>query len=306
MKLNIGIHGGSSMSRTNMHRESRFFTGDERELQEIKSKESLQKFIRHKKNRKRLSKFGQLVIFGALAVIFLIVCLAVFFRIDTVEVVGTSRYTKDDILALTDIREGLSLYEVSDKNLEGLVGRLAYIKEANVVRRLPNTLVISLMEVEPRYVCRLYGEYFVLSSELFVLERCFTDEGFSELGLVELLLPSVDCAVVGKELEFSEEISDKYVRAYLDALDSGRMYEYATAFDLRDRFSLGMIAKDTYLVDLGNGDELATKLTVVAGMLESQVFADGVSATIDANDPTQCAVIKNPGLEIKFEDKKLA
>lgn len=290
------------MSRTNMHRESRYFTGDERELQEIKSKESLQKFIQKKKTRKRISKAGQLIAFGILVVIFFIVCLAVFFRIEKIEIVGTSRYTKEDILEFVDIEEGISLYEVSDKNLEVLVGRLAYIKDAKVERRLPNTLVINVTEVTPRYVCQLYGDYFVLSNDLFVLERRSDTEGLTEQGIVKLLLPPVRRAVVGQDIEFFDEISQKYVTAYLDALEAGRMYEYATAFDLRDRFSLHMIAKGIYLIDLGNGDELGTKLAAVAGMLESKVFSDMVPATIDAKDPSQCAVIKKPGLEIAFED----
>lgn len=290
------------MSRTNNHRESRFFTGDERELQEIKSHESLQKFIRHKKNRKRISRVGQIAIFATLTVVFLIVCLAVFFRIDSIEIIGTERYTKDEILKLVNIEEGLSLYEVSDKDLDVLVGRLPYIESARLIRRLPNTLVISISEVSPTYFCRLYGEYFVLSSDLLVLERRFSGDGLSGSGLIELVLPEVDRAVVGSKLELSEDISTKYVTAYLDALESGRMFEYASAFDLRDRFSLSLIAKDIYLIDLGNGDELATKLTTVAGMLEHQVFGDATPATIDANDPSQCAVIKDPDLEVKFKD----
>lgn len=289
------------MSQTSSHRESRFFTGDERELQKIKSQESLQKFIKQRKTRKRFSRFGQVIVFAVLAVVFLIICLSVFFRIDSIEIVGTERYGKDDILALVDIEEGYSLYEVSDKDLEPLVGRLPYIESAKVIRRLPNTLVISVSEVSPTYFCELYGEYFVLSEDLLVLERRFSGEGLSEKGLIEILIPEVDRAVVGKRLEFSEEISKKYVTAYLDALESGRMFEYATAFDLRDRFDLALIAKGIYLVELGNGDELATKFTTVAGMLEHHAFGDATPATIDANDPTQCAVIKDPDLEVRFE-----
>ncbi len=290
------------MSQSSSRRESRFFTGDERELQKIKSQENLQKFIKHKKSRRRISRLGRIIIFAVLAVIFTIICLSVFFRISTIEITGTERYTKDDILALIDIEEGYSLYEVSDKDLEPLVGRLPYIESARIVRHPPNKLVIDIAEVSPTYFCQLYGEYFILSEDLLVLERRFSGEGLAGSGLIEILIPEVDLAVVGKRLTFSEEISQKYVAAYLDALESGRMFDYASAFDLRDRFSLYLIAKDIYLVELGNGDELATKLTTVAGMLEHQVFGDAVPATIDANDPSQCAVIKDPDLEVKFKD----
>ncbi len=289
------------MSHSSDRRESRFFTGDDNELARIKSKESLQKFQRHNRTRKHFSRFTYFLIFGLLSAVFIIICLAVFFRVKEIEIVGTSRYSKEDILAVTDIEEGLSLYEISNSDLDGLRGRLAYIEQARIVRKLPHTLVIKVTEDEPRYVCELYGEYFVLSDELRVLERVFDMSVLDGEGLIGLMLPEVNSAMVGYKVEFAAEVSARYVSAYIDALESSPLFRSTTAFDLRDRFNLALIAKDIYLVDLGNGDELNTKLTAVAGMLESEVFSDGVPATIDANDPAQCPVIKNPNLIIEFD-----
>ncbi len=288
------------MSRSSDRRESRFFTGDDHELAKIKSKESLQKFKKHNRTKKQFSKFTYILILGVLSAVFLIICLAVFFRIEEIEVVGSSRYSEEQILSITGIEEGLSLYEVSNADLEGLGERLAYIKNAKIVRKLPRTLIIQLTEDEPRYMCELYGEYFVLSDELRVLDRVFDRAKIDGMGLIELVLPEINSAMVGYDLEFSTQISERYVSAYIDALESSPLFKKTTAFDLRDRFNLALIAEGIYLVDFGNGDELNTKLTAVAGMLESEVFSDGVPATIDANDPSQCPVIKNPNLIIKF------
>lgn len=290
------------MSRSSDRRESRFFTGDEKELAQIKSKESLQKFQKHNRTKQHFSRLTYLVIFGVLTSVFVIICLAVFFRIEEIEIVGSSRYSKDKILEVTGIEEGLSLYEVSNSDLEPLRGRLAYIKEAHITRKLPHTLIINLTEDEPRYMCELYGEFFVMSDRLRILDRVFVRSQLDGMGLIELLLPEIDSALVGYEIEFAAEVSERYVTAYVDALEASPLYEKATAFDLRDRFDLALIADGIYLVDLGNGDELNTKLTAVAGMLENEVFSDGVPATIDANDPSQCPVIKNPNLVIEFDD----
>ena len=289
------------MSRTSNRRESRFFTGDERELQDIKSKERLQSFVRHKKSKKRLSRFTYITLFCVLVSLFVIICLAVFFRIDSIEIVGSSRYSREEILSVTGIEEGLSLYEVGNAELKKMYGELAYIRSARITRKLPDTLIININEDEARYFAEFYGEYFVLSNELRVLERVFEHSELDGTGLIELLLPEIDSAVVGYDLRFSSEVSDRYVKAYIDALEKSPLFRNTTAFDLRDRFSLSLIAKSTYLVNFGNGDELGTKLTAVAGMLENEVFSDGVPATIDANDPTQCPVIKNPDLLVDFD-----
>ena len=290
------------MSQLNDRRESRFFTGDEQELSEIKRKESLEKFASKKRKRKNFARLSYFFVFAVIVVIFVIICLAVFFRIEEIEIVGSSRYTKEEILELVEIEEGLSLYEVSDSDLEILTTKLAYIKDAHVVRKLPHTLVISVTEDSPSYMCELYGEYFVLSDALRVLDRVYDRAELDSSELIEILLPEINSVIVGGDVEFAEKVSQKYVTAYLDALEASHLYSRATAFDLRSRFKLALISDGIYLVNLGNGDELGTKLTAVASMLDNAVFADKVPATIDATDPSQCPVIKNPDLIIEFDD----
>ena len=288
------------MSTSSDRKESRFFSGDEQELQKIKNKERLQSFIRRKESKRRFSRFLYVALMCVLVTVFAVICLAVFFRIDRIEVIGSERYSKEQILSISGIEEGLSLYEVGNPELERLYGRLPYIREARITRKLPDTLIVTILEDEGMYSAEIYGEYFVLSERLRVLDRVFDKSELEGRGLITLVLPEVNQAVVGYGIEFSEAISDKYVRAYLDALESSPLYRNTSAFDLRDRFSLSLIAKETYLVKLGNGDELGTKFTAVAGMLESPVFSDGVPATIDANNPAQCPVIKNPELKVEF------
>lgn len=289
------------MSRTNNERESRYFTGDDRELQEIKNKERLQRFQKSKRLKKRLSQFLFAGAVGVIAVIFIIICFSVFFRISEIEVISSPKYSKEQILSLTGIEEGMSLFEVSDSDLDVLYGDLAYVSGARLTRKFPDTVIIELFEDEGRYVSELYGEYFVLSEELRVLDRVFDPAELEGEDLVELVLPGINSAVVGYTVEFENDISWEYVTAYVDALEASPLVRKATAFDLRDRFELVMIADGRYLVNFGSGDELPTKLTVVAGMLEDAYFADGIPATIDATDPSECHVIKNQSVVVSFE-----
>ncbi len=287
--------------KPNNRRESRYFTGDEVELQQIKSKESLQRFVKRKKVKKRISRLAYLVIFAALVIAFAIICLAVFFKIKAIEITGTSRYSKEQIVTTVGIEEGQSLYEISNRDLEILTKKLAYIENARVIRKLPNTLVISITEDEPVYVSELYGEYFVLSSELRVLDRLFDGAKADELGLVEIVLPEINSAIVGSKIVFESDRTERYVKSYLDVLESSDLFDKTTAFDIRDRFNVAVICDGIYLAELGNGDELGTKLSAVAGILDTSVFDDRIPALIDANDPSECSVIKDPKASIEFE-----
>ncbi len=290
------------MNNSKNRRDSRFFSGDEKELNEIRKKQSLQRFAKRWKSRKRASRVMYAVLFAVIVLIFILVCLNMFFRVKEIETVGSTRYTNEQLLEYSNVEKGMSLFTVTASDFDSAIERLAYINSVSITRKLPDTVIVTVNEDEPRYAVTLYGEHFILSRELRILERVTDKSAFKEQGLIELLFPQIDSAIIGEHIEFSQSVSDRYVKAYLNALETSPLYSRTTAFDLRDRFDLALIASDKYLVDLGNGDELATKLTAVAGMLGHTAFADGVPATIDATDPSQCPVIKNPDLVIEFDD----
>ncbi len=299
-RKNMSFHGGSMKSESKNRWESRFFTGGADELSQIKSKERLQRFVRYNRTKKQVVRVVSVLVFLAVCISFVILCLSMFFRIKSVEVTGTSRYTAEDIMAATDIREGMSLYEVTNADVQPLIKKLAYIRTARIKRELPNTLVIALTEDTPVYFAELYGEYFVLSDELRVLERVFEREQLADRSLIELAFPAINAAMVGSFVEFETDSAERYIKDYLHVLQTSDLFEKITAFDLRDRFNIYAICKGIYLVDFGNSDELSTKLTAVNGMLESEVFNDQIPATIDASNPVECPVIKDPSLEIAF------
>lgn len=290
------------MNNSKNRRDSRFFSGDEKQLNEIRKKQSLQKFAKKWRSRKRVSRAMSAVIFAVIIFIFILVCLSMFFRVKNIELVGSSRYTAEQLIEYSQVEVGASLFSVTASDFDVAIERLPYINSVKVTRKLPDTIIITAIEDEPRYAAVLYGEHFIFSRELRVLEQVSDKGGFREQELIELLLPEIDSAIIGENIEFSKDISDRYVKAYLNALETSPLYKKATAFDLRDRFSVALIASEKYLIELGNGDELATKLTAVAGILDHTVFADGIPAKIDATDPTQCPVIKDPNFVAEFDD----
>ncbi len=289
------------MNLPNNRRESRYFTGSEDELSKIKSREALQKFAKLKRSKRNISRFGSFLIFGAIISVFVLICLAVFFRIKEIELVGSERYTKEQILEISDVYEGLSLYEISNDNFKEVSQKLSYVKEIRISRKLPNTLIINVIEDIPKFYCELYGEYFVLSDNLRVLERLFDETELCESSLIKIHIPEIDSAIVGENIVFSTDVSQRYVSAYIDVILKSVLFDKITEFDFRDRFDLKLIAENLYLVELGNGDELSTKLTILAAMLDKNAFEDGIPVIIDARDPSQSYAIPSPDLKLEFD-----
>lgn len=277
------------------------FREDGGELERLRNKESLQRFFRHKKKRRSFRSLAHALIFLSLGAAFVFVCFAVFFRVRAVEVVGAVRYTPEQIRQVCGFEEGQSLYGVSG-DLSRLHERLPYIGSAKLTRKLPYTLIVTVAEDEAAYYCGLYGEYFALSEDLRVLERADEADAFAGEGCVELLLPEIDSAVVGDRIIFSLDSDEKYVKAYLDVLQTNVLRDRVTAFDLRDKFDLKLQCDSIYLVELADGADLATKLTTTAAVLaETAAFPEGVSAKIDVTNPASPSAIVSKRVDISFD-----
>lgn len=102
----------------------------------------------HRRNRGR---FGPL--FKLLCVLAVVVALTggatVFFRVETVEVTGNQRYTREEIIEASGIRTGDNLYALNKVRIDRRIRtRLPYVGELSINRSLPSTIRIDVTEWE--------------------------------------------------------------------------------------------------------------------------------------------------------------
>lgn len=287
-------------SYANERTDERFSDVDPSELHKLKSRETLKRFQKNNRLRKNFGKFLRIVVFFAMIAVFVTVCILKVFVIQDVEVVGTDRYTAEELIKLLGVSKGDSLYSVRRQNTEALSSKLSLVKDVKISRKLPQTLIITLTEDTPLYYSEIYGEYFLLSDKLRVLDRVFYEEDIAEYDLIRLELPTVDRAVVGSVLEFDNASDMKYITSYLSVLESSSVYEHVDAFDMRDKFALEMICDSKYLVELSDGEELATKLSTLSQVLAQDVMKDRGKSTIDITDPAETRVISDITGDVVF------
>lgn len=241
----------------------------------------------------------QVIISILVVAVFTVICFTKIFVIKSVEVVGTDRYTGEELLSLLGASEGDSLYSVHSGDASTLSARLSLVRSIKVTRRLPQTLIFTIAEDEAVYYCELFGEYFLLSDTLRVLDRVF-DESAIESGLMRVELPTIDRAIVGGQIVFENDSDMKYVITYLDALRASSIYERVNAFDLRDKFELELICDSKYLVQLSDGADISTKLSTLAQVLAHDAMQSKGKARIDITDPAEARVISDINGEVQF------
>ena len=71
----------------------------------------------------------------------------VFFQVEKIEVAGNSRYTDEEIVAVTGIVQGDNLYRINKVKITGnLLHELPYIEGVNIRRKLPDTILVTVGE----------------------------------------------------------------------------------------------------------------------------------------------------------------
>ena len=95
-----------------------------------------------------LYKLLTLVVVCAAAVL----ALTLFFKVESVEVTGNSRYSAQEIQDACGVQLGDNLYLLSKPDMvQRLHQQLPYIDEVRITRRLPNTLCVQVTEFSTVY-----------------------------------------------------------------------------------------------------------------------------------------------------------
>ncbi|MBQ8827109.1 MAG: FtsQ-type POTRA domain-containing protein [Oscillospiraceae bacterium] len=113
------------------------------------------------------------------AAIFTLLSLTVLFKIDTVIITGASDYTTEEILTACEIQGGENLIRTSmTKCAENIESRLIYIEKAELKRKFPSTLEISITPAVETVSAEYDGKFCLLSAGGKILD--ITDEPVPE------------------------------------------------------------------------------------------------------------------------------
>lgn len=102
---------------------------------------------RRKKVRSHAISYILLILFCLAATI--ILSYSVFFKVESIKVVGNETYSSKEIIDLVGVNSGDSLFQINTSSGESkLKTKLPFVREAHLVRRLPSTLQIQIVEEE--------------------------------------------------------------------------------------------------------------------------------------------------------------
>ncbi len=87
------------------------------------------------------------------------------FAVQKIDVSGTKRLVREDLLSSAELREGINLFALDIEKAEKSLLSSPWVAEVRVVRRLPGTVRVEVVEHEPRAILSLMGKSFLVSEE---------------------------------------------------------------------------------------------------------------------------------------------
>ena len=215
-----------------------------------------------------LYKLLTLVVVCAAAVL----ALTLFFKVESVEVTGNSRYSAQEIQDACGVSLGDNLYLLSKPDMvQRLHQQLPYIDEVRITRRLPNTLCVQVTEFSTVYAVEQEGTVWLLTSGGKIVETAAERGDTPLIDGCKLLAPSL-----GGDVSFALELQNRQesLFALLTALESAELTGDVRAIHLGDPTVLSMDYTERFTVEMPYGADyprLLRYLTLVIEELETNL-----------------------------------
>lgn len=215
-----------------------------------------------------LYKLLTLVVVCAAAVL----ALTLFFKVESVEVTGNSRYSAQEIQDACGVSLGDNLYLLSKPDMvQRLHQQLPYIDEVRITRQLPNTLCVQVTEFSTVYAVEQEGTVWLLTSGGKIVETAAERGDTPLIDGCELLAPSL-----GGDVSFALELQNRResLFALLTALESAELTGNVRAIHLGDPTVLSMDYTERFTVEMPYGADyprLLRYLTLVIEELETNL-----------------------------------
>ena len=225
-----------------------------------------------RKKKKKNALFAPLAFL--LVVVALVFGMGVFFRVQTIEVVGAAEYTPEEIIEASGIGEGDNLFFINQASAVSRINaRLPLVESARVERSLPNRIVITVEESSAVAYVDWEGLGWILSGSGKLLSSAPVTElaGLIHVGNLTPIDPEAGAPM---QVDPADELKLSYLKTILSSIEELGIAADVKELDVSNPANPTFRYLDRFTVRMGSNDNTDYKLR----MLLSAV------ATMDATE----------------------
>lgn len=244
----------------------------------------------------RKGKFLLRLVSVVAVVLAMVVALSIFFRVDTVTVLGAEKYTPWMIREASGIEDGDGLLTLSKARAAGKIkSALPYVDQVKIVRQLPSTVQIEITELAVTYAISAEdASWWLIDSSGEAVEpiEASAATGYTRIAGVTIQTPRQGQSVTAAETQTTEsteqtdstEASDDGITIPTQPVETNAQRLSAALSilqSLEDNGVIGQVASinvvsltdlqlqygQRFLVKLGTSDRLSYKITYMTQMI---------------------------------------
>ena len=206
-----------------------------------------------------------------------VVSLTVLFKIDTIQVMGTSRYSSEEIINVTGIKKGENLFLAKTKQASAsVVQKLPYIASAKVTRRLPAQIFIEVKEEVVSGAILYQGKYATVSATGKVLEiASIMPKNCPSIKGLELTK-----AEVGKTIVYKQASQQTMFNSLTSAISENRL-DKITSIDVSLPSKILIIYDNRITMNLGLPSDFDYKIRFAKSILDAGKIKSNEKGTLN-------------------------
>lgn len=208
--------------------------------------------------------------FVAVIVAAVVLSLTVLFKIDSIQVSGTSRYPAQDIIAAAGIRTGDNLFLANTRQASlNIQKKYPYIGTADVSRRLPAQILITIKEDAVSGALEYQGKYVIVNSAGEALE--FTTQLPTNCPSIKGV--QISKAELGKTVVYQDSVQQTTLQSLTAALAQNKMQKITT-IDMTKTYKIVVVYDNRIQLNLGTGSDMDYKLRFGKSLLDGGKFKE--------------------------------
>ena len=217
--------------------------------------------------RRRLKRF----LFGTLTLLIIIsvgllLSFTVFFKIESIEVEGDTRYPSEEIIAASMIQEGENFFLCNTSPGEKEIWeQFPYIESVRIEKKLFNKIVINVREAVPTSVVESEGKYVLLSESGKIID--ISDKRQADVPIV------MGAQLAPPTLSASVKYQDENVEGYLnEILAAAEEYKFGVlkVIDITRLSNITLETKDGFHIILGKPESIHHKMMTARKIMKKE------------------------------------
>jgi cell division protein FtsQ len=242
-----------------------------------------------KKNRKRRSVKAFLIILMIFLILGVIGTSAYFIcRVKTVEVHGNTRFSSEQIVAMSAIKQGDSIFTLKNAEIKSLLLKDPYIRTADIEVKLPDTVLLKISENTACAMILYMDSFIILDDEGIILE--ITSNVAKEFAPVVSGM-NVTAFKVGQKIQSADDQQLICYQTLMKKLKEYMALGNMSEINLSSTGAIMLVSKDGLRIRIGAMIEIDKKLKWVSAVLPILIGQGKTSGVLDVSNPDHASYI---------------